>query len=121
MDADEYKHSVENHIIDSIKLFLDEGSITPDRAKAIANSTIQALTPGLTVLQINVAIENLAQQFPELSTVSVSAKRDWDENAKSQTLPKIHDLLQQGNIEAADTLLKNALMNTSSTEAKTYG
>ena len=111
MSPDIYRKNVENQMLVIIKNLLDTGRLTADRTKEIAQFVLQVLPQGITIPQVNDAVLAITQKYPEFKGLNISAKKDLEENTKQTALPQIHELLTQGNIEAAHEILKKAMQD----------
>jgi hypothetical protein len=105
----EYRLEIERKILHIIEGQLRSGQMSAERAKDITQYVISVFQPNISTDAIYAGITKIGQRFPELSRLAIFSKNDLEESAKNQALPKIHQLLQEGNINAADALLKKAL------------
>lgn len=109
MNSEEIRLEIERKILFIIEEQLRSGQMSAERAKKIAQYVISVLHPNISVYEIYAGMTNIGQRFKEFSQLAILSKNDLEENAKNQALPEIHKFLQEGNVNAADDLLKKTL------------
>lgn len=111
MDPEEYRKKLELDILDIIEEKLRNGQMNASRAKDIARMVLDKLHPPLTLEQIYQIAPTLDDQFSELAAAILPVVREHDEKIKVIIADHAQKLINQGKIEKANILLKQATDN----------
>jgi hypothetical protein len=109
MTSGEYRLNTERKILSIIKEKLESGEMSPEHAQEVAKCVKTELRPDISFDEIYAGIAKIAEQFPEFSQLEVFSNEDREEHAKRQALPEVHRLIEEGNIEGADEVVKEVL------------
>lgn len=89
-------------IRDYLVVTLDEGVLEMEKASKIARATLDMLPDGLTQEQMQKAVTELKQKFPEQSDLIHAATVACDVQAARKTIDQtIIPLIKQNNLDAA--------------------
>jgi len=98
---------VQNSIVDVISKGLEEGSITEDRAKEIAQVVLDKLPEDVTYEELMRIIPKLDDDFKELSAAVVPIMLEYESKMKDIINDRISSLLKNQKFsEALDTARK---------------
>jgi 6-phosphofructokinase len=99
MEEQEYKNNIETKVIDIIAKMLRSKEIDSNRAAVIANEVLRALTPNMTIEQINQTAGNFDQHLPELLAVVIYAKGETEAALKARVIEHIQRQLREGKFD----------------------
>lgn len=100
---------VQKSIVDIITKGLEEGTISEDRAKEIANHVLQMLPENIDYPRLMEVIPKLDDSFTELTAAVVPVMREYEQKMRSVVNEKITKLLAEGKLDEALNLTKQAI------------
>ncbi len=100
---------VQTSIVDVITRGLEEGTITEDRAKQIAQMVLEKLPEDITYEELIRVIPKLDDEFKELSAAVVPIMLDYEARIKKVVNQKLTILLKQGKFDEAMKISQKAL------------
>lgn len=100
---------VQASIVDVITRGLEEGTITEDRAKLIAQMVLEKLPEDITYEELIRVIPKLDDEFQELSVAVVPIMLEYESRIKKVVNQKLSILLKQGKFDEAMKISQKAL------------
>lgn len=112
MDPEEYRKKIEADILNIIQQKLQNGSMTPERAKQIAKFVLDKLHPPLTLEQIYQIAPTLDDQFTELTQAILPIIHEHDDQVKAKVAEHAKKLIKSGQIQDALDLMGKVINQT---------
>ena len=100
---------VHSAVVDTISKGLENGTITEDRAKMIANAVLSKLKDDISYEELIRIIPTLDDEFTELSAAIVPIMVEYEEKIKGVVNEKISALLKKEKFNEALRLAQKAI------------
>lgn len=108
-DPNTIKESVQKSIVAIITKGLEDGSITEERAKEIANHVLKAIPEDVDYTKLMQVIPTLDDKFIELTTAVVPIMREYEQKIHAIVNEKISGLIKEGKLDDALNITKKAM------------
>lgn len=109
MDPEEYRKKLEREILEVIEEKLKNGSMSADRAQAIAKMVLDKLHPPLSLEQIRTIAPTLDDEFKELTAAILFVLQDKDNEERKIVAEHAEKLIKSGKFDEANQVLDDAL------------
>ena len=109
MDPEEERKKIERDILEMIEERLKNGQLNAERTRQIAKLVLEKLGHHLEMEQLYEIVPRLADQFTELAGAILPLIQKHDDELRQTVNSKVHELIVKGNIDEADSVLRNAL------------
>lgn len=100
---------VQSAIVEVITKGLDDGTISEDRAKEIANKVLERLKGDITYDELIRIIPTLDDEYQELSSAVVPIMVEYEQKIRKVVDDKISQLLKDQKLDEAMKLAKKAI------------
>ena len=103
------RERVQKSIVEVITKGLEEGTISEERAKEIANYVLKAIPENVDMPKLMEVLPKLDDQFVELTAAIVPVMREYEEKLHMIVNQKITALIKEGKLDEALNVTKNAI------------
>jgi hypothetical protein len=108
-DPVQLREQVQKAIVEIITRGLEQGTISEDRAKEIANHVLQMLPENIDYPKLIEVLPKLDDNFNELTSAIVPVMREYEEKMKKVVNEKITALLVAGKLDEALNVTRDAI------------
>lgn len=108
MTSLEYRTNLEQKTVDLIERELRNRKMNAARARDIARHVLTTLQENMTLDQIYHRATSLDADFNELIEVALPVTQEYDTKMKERVVPHVHKLIDEGQIDQARTVMKQA-------------
>ena len=103
-----YRKKLFGEVIRTIKSGLESGKFTSQRAREIARFMLNSLPKNINTREIFIKVPKFADQYPELFSVSLVARRDYEKLVQEKILPQAQKLISENRFAEATELMQKA-------------
>ena len=96
-------------IVDVFADLVKKKNITKKRAEEIAQKTLDAIQENLSIEQLFQNSIVLVNQFSELSPLSISILKEYEQKFNKKTIDSVRQLITKGDFNQAEDLVKKVL------------
>lgn len=109
MTPDDVRQEIELKVVELIKMKLEDGTLTEERAQEMSQMVLDLLVPGMNWETLYKAIPKLDDAFPELSPIVHPLVADYEKRIVKEAQKGVQELIRQGKFDAATKLAKKAV------------
>lgn len=109
MSPDDIRQQIELQVVELIKEKLADGTMTDERSQQLSKIVLDMLKPGMSFEELYKEIPKIDDAAPELSAIIVPFLRDYEKNITQQATGGVHDLILQGQYDAAVNLAQKVI------------
>jgi capsule polysaccharide export protein KpsE/RkpR len=103
------REKVQKSIVDIITARLEDGTMTEERAKEIAQHVLGQLPENITSKELIAILPKMDDNFPEIAPAIVPVMQVYEKQVKATMNEQISKLLQAGKTEEALKLTQQAI------------
>jgi len=109
MSPDDIRQQIELQVVELIKAKLADGTMTDERSQQLSKIILDILKPGMSFEVLYKEIPKIDDTAPELSAIIVPFLRDYENNITQHATNGVHDLIIQGQYDAAVNLAQKVI------------
>ncbi len=108
--SDDFRKFIEMEVLRILKDLVEHDQIDQEGVQNIAQMTLAAIKPGMTLEELYLSAVKLDDRFPLLAPLIIKIMREYEEKYEKKALLQVSELIKAGKYDDAQDMVKKVLL-----------